>query len=242
MTPSSIQRIVTGDPALVFLKRGSQLARLQQRIIMTIQSEITAESGESAYSFASLPSQPSPGDISAYLKGVLGSVEASKLRQRDIQMMFQLFYCRYVDDFQTFLEHLLRDIAIFEPTLLCDVPIKKSAQNLPSPERIQRQRRKLSYMSIREISDALTSHFKIFTSLPTRTGVEQIYELRNLYVHNHGIADAHFLARFTGPRYIEGQPVELDHNFVGAAVNTLIVCCGDIRNRASSQFGISWEN
>lgn len=241
MTTSPVPRVITGDPAMVFLTRGSELSRLQQRIIATIQNEIAVESEEHTRSFESMAAPPSSEEMSSYVQKVLSNLETSRLRWRDIQVMLQLFFSRHIEDFETFLQHLLRDIATFEPSVLADVPIKKAAQKLPPAERFQRQLRKLSYLSISEITDAIDPYFELFPSPPTRKAIQQSYELRNLYVHNYGIADAHFLARFKDPRFIEGQPVELDPNFIAAAVNGLIVSCRDIQTRASSQFRIQWR-
>jgi hypothetical protein len=241
MTTTPVPRIITGDPAAVFLSRASELSRLQQRIIAMIQTEIAVESEEHSRSFESVAAQPSPESMSSYVQQVLSNLETSRLRWRDIQVMFQLFFCRHIEDFETFLQHLLRDIATFEPSVLADVPIKKTAQKLPPAERFQRQLRKLSYMSIREITDAVDPHFELFPSPSTRMGIQQSYELRNLYVHNYGIADAHFLARFKDSRFVEGQPVELDPNFIAAAMSGLIESCRDIRNRASPQFRLKWR-
>lgn len=241
MATNTAPRVVAGDPGYVFLTRASELARLQQRIISTIQTEVIVESEGHTRSFDTAIAQPSPEGIASYVQGVLGNLEASNLRMRDIQVMFQLFFSRYVDDFQTFLEHALRDIAVFEPSVLADVPIKKSAQTLPPSDRLQRQLRRLSYLSIREITEALNMHFDLFPAPSVRTRIEQIYELRNLYVHNYGIVDDHFLARFKDPTFVEGQAVELDPNFVEAAVLTLLDASRDIRTRAALQFRISWR-
>jgi len=105
--------------------------RLLDRIIANLPNDIQENGERVARAIEKYKANPLPDNISPFKKELMLRINASSQRFHDIQTTFQIFFCRHVDDFQTFLEHILRDIAQFEPSILDSVPIKKSARELP---------------------------------------------------------------------------------------------------------------
>jgi hypothetical protein len=234
-------RIIEGiPPGLEFVKRGEQLMRLQGRVLANIPEEIEADKEISLRLIKEFGDSSSVDCIDEFKAEFLSHLTISHHRMLDIQTMLQLFLCRHVDDFQTFLEHILRDIAQFEPSILDNIKIRKSAKHLSKEERRALQLRKLSYLSIREIREAIDPHFELFPNSSVRKEVERIFEIRNLYVHNYGIADRHFLSRHQDPRFIEGKLIDLDPIYLQMLVRVLLSSCTDIQSRTHFNFGILW--
>src|SRR5437764_8347336 len=85
-------------PALRFLYRGEQLQRLQQHVITNMTAEIERERSE----FLALEVTDSASAMKVAAKA-MATVAGGTERVSDVQLMLQLFFCRHVDNFQTFL-------------------------------------------------------------------------------------------------------------------------------------------
>lgn len=240
--PTPLSRAIKGVPGTTFTSRGQQLVRLLGHIIANLPNDIQENGEWVARAIEKYKANPLPDNIPSFKNELMLCINTSSQRFHDIQTTFQIFFCRHVDDFQTFLEHILRDIAQFEPSILDNVPIKKSVRELPIDELTSLKLRRLSYLSIREIREVVDPYFVLFPDTSTFHNIERIFALRNLYVHNYGIVDQHFLSRFRDSNFTEGQPVKFDHAFYLAHVQVLLAACTDIQIRAQQTFNICWQD
>ena len=104
---------VSSSPAIRFLQRGQQLLRLQAHILASMRRDTESKRDQ----FATLDIQI-PVDAATFLAILKPNLEKSNTRWIDIPLMLQLFLARLADNFQTFLDELLRSIFIRQPDLL----------------------------------------------------------------------------------------------------------------------------
>ena len=222
-------------PALRFLSRGQQLTRLQSRVAQHMYAEVDSEQKE----FVARPPITANTDVPAFVQDVLARVARGQERMTDIQLMFQMFYCRHVDNFQIFLEELARDISSAHEALLDAVKVKNAEKYTPEERRVHRLRR-LSFLSLRELTELFASsiQFKLFVDDAAFRTVEVLYDLRNLITHNYGIADQFFVDRNPSFGLREGQPFTFTLEFIQQSFNSLIQLSGDIQRRAQERFNL----
>src|SRR6478609_6236466 len=115
-------------PALRFLYRGEQLQRLQQYVIASMLTHVERERDE----FHALELTDSASAMKIAAKA-MSTVASANERISDVQLMLQLFFCRHVDNFQTFLEETLRAIYTTQPSLLKRAEQTTVAQVLTYP-------------------------------------------------------------------------------------------------------------
>lgn len=220
-------------PAIRFLSRGQQLARIQGRVVQHMMTDLDAEQAE----FSARPPVSVDTDMPAFVSDIQARVARGQERVSDIQLMFQMFFCRHVDNFQIFIEELARDISTVQPAVIDHVKIK-NPEKLPLDQRRAKRLRRLSFLSIRELSDLFESaiQFELFSSAQVSGAIEQLYDLRNLITHNYGFGDLLFVSRNPtfGPR--EGEQFEFATEFIGESFQTLIQLSGDIQTRAQTRF------
>jgi len=223
-------------PAIPFLERGQQLMRLQARVAQQMLADIESEQAR----FDQHLPITQLTDVKAFQRDVIANVTSGRERLADQQLMFQLFFCRHVDNFQIFLEELVRDIASVESTILEHVKLRKADTYTPE-ERRERRLQQISRMNLREFRELLVQSidFAIFTSADTAGVVGRFFDIRNLITHNNGIIDFMFAQRYPGHRQV-GEVFELDRPFIERAFTALIDASTDVQMRAQQRFRL-WQ-
>jgi hypothetical protein len=178
-------------------------------------------------------------DGPAFIDDVLARVARGQQRMSDVQLMFQMFYCRHVDNFQIFLEELSRDIALAHPKLPEGIKVKKAERLGPEELRLTRMRR-LSFLSPCELAALFVStvEFEVFPAEQELRNVERLYDLRNLVTHNYGVADHLFVSRNPASGLNEGQQFTFTVEFIREAFHALLQISADIQKRAQARFNL----
>ncbi len=220
-------------PVLRFLERGKQLMRVQERIVKQMIGVVETE--ESA--FRRPPTDPA--EVAAFIERVHAGLANSSDRFADIQLMFQLFYCRHVDNFQMFLEEVVRDIASVEPKVLDGVKVKKSEKYTVDELRELRLDR-IGFLGLGELCDLLgaTLAFNLFASGQEAEGLILIFNIRNLVIHKNGIADDFFVRRNPTAMLSIGDQFQFTPGFIQQSFETLNQASGNILNRAQERFNL----
>ncbi|HYI10942.1 MAG TPA: hypothetical protein VEK57_17935 [Thermoanaerobaculia bacterium] len=225
-------------PAFRFFDRGQQLMRLQGYVTAQLRIETENEHVK----FQSHPLITNKQEVPAYVEMVKAYLDKGCDREADIQLMFQMFFCRHADNFQIFLEEMVRDIAETQPELLEGVKIKGADKLDPAQRRAKRLDR-VSRLSLRELGELLSSTigFNLFTSTADAAIVERLFDIRNLITHNYGIADTMFLSRHPDFGLAEGEQLQFEPEDIGSAFQRLNEASGDIQKRAQARFGL-WSS
>lgn len=178
---------------------------------------------------------------------MLAGIGSSNDRWADVDLTLQLFYCRHVDNFQIFLEELLRAILGRQPGLL------KRGEPVPMSEilshttiesfiaaSIDRHIHRLAYKSIHDFSDTVKQQtgFEFFPSARLASDVDRIFALRNLITHNYGIVNQLFLSKYPDPKLVLGEPYPYTPEQIKAAWDTLMAAATDIESRARRKFKV----
>ena len=213
---------------------------------MRLQSYVTAQLriviDDEHAKFQSYPMISSKDDVPGFVEMVKTYLQKGSDRQADIQLMFQMFFCRHADNFQIFLEEMVRDIAETHPELLEGVKIK-SADKLDATQRRSKRLDRISRLSLRELGDLLSSTitFTLFRSPADAAIVERLFDIRNLITHNYEFAHAMFFSGHPDFGLAEGEQLQFGPEDIQAAFQRLIEASGDIQKRAQTRFKL-WRS
>ena len=238
--PSAVPR-GTDTPAIRFLNRGKQLNRIQQRVLTQMLSEVEAEQ-------SALPKEiNTPEEAQRLVAQVMSGLGSSHDRFSDVDLTLQLFYCRHVDNFQIFLEELLRTILTRQPGLLrrgepvpMDEVLSHTTMESFIETSIDRHIHRLAYKSIQEFSQIIKEQtgFAFFQNAKIGGQVEKIFALRNLITHNYGIVNQLYLAKYPDSKLTVGEPYPYTPEDIRDAWQVLVSASGDIEGRARPKFKI----
>ncbi|MGH7929182.1 MAG: hypothetical protein ACREQV_15450 [Candidatus Binatia bacterium] len=137
-------RYENNSPAMRFLNRGNELARLQRRVITQMMSDTQAEHEAVKGTTVSAGT-----DVKQFARDTMARLEKSKERVAEIELMFQIFFCRHIDNFHIFIEELIRDAARRDPALLKNIKLRKADAALPADDQLENRIEKLSRLSLR---------------------------------------------------------------------------------------------
>jgi hypothetical protein len=227
------------SPSKSFLARGQQLMRLQGHILSKMQSDVETER-------RTFPTEiQTTKDVDSLVAAVPPALARSEERWADIPLMLQLFHARHVDNFQSFLEELLRLILSAQPNLLkrADPVSMKDVLSHSTMEdfiqgAIDGKLHGWGYKSIRDLDKAVFefTEFKLFPKEKDALLVERLYDDRNLFTHNYGIVNQLYLRKHPDCKTPKGQPLKVDLSEIKAAWECLIKASGDIETRAKAKF------
>jgi hypothetical protein len=227
------------SPAMRFLTRSQQLTRLQSHILSKMQGDVETER-------KTLPAEiQTTKDVDLLVAALRPALERSGERWADIPLMLQLFHARHVDNFQSFLEELLRLILRTQPNRLkrddavptADVLSHSTMEGVLQTS-IDQKVHGWGYKSIRDLAKAVVEFtgFKLFPNERDALLVERLYDDRNLFTHNYGIVNQRYLRKHPDCKTLEGQPLAFDLPEIKAAWEYLIKASADIETRATATF------
>lgn len=165
----------------------------------------------------------------------------------DIQLMLQLFFCRHIDNFQSFLEETLRAIYTAQPGLLKrsdPVPVGQvlahSTMESFTEELIEHRIQKLSYKSFRDLSSLIKEELKfpLVNGEKELAAIDLAFGVRNLVTHNYGAVNRLFLGKFPDAGVQLGQPYPVLPERIAADMKLLGEKASDIERRAVQKFKI----
>lgn len=166
------------------------------------------------------------------------------------QVFFEMFLCRTVDNFLTYLSDLLSLIFETNPDVLTrtqeTVPIQtvfqhSSLDDLRS-EIVERRIMNLSYRGMKELQTYLAEptqlNFKIFTTKEGLQFASYVIQIRNIIVHNRGVINRAFLYRIPKEwrSHKVGDKISLSGESMDVVHNFFISATSDIDERASKKF------
>ena len=226
------------SPAVRLLKRSNQLMSLHGQIAKQMLTDTEAEQRDVQNTVISRAM-----DEKKFVRETMARIEKSRGRFADVELWFQLIFCRHVDNFQIFLEELVSDAIRTDPSLVENIKLRKADDTLPAEERLERRLRKLAFMSLTELADTLRSEmrFELFESGAIAARLAFLYDVRNLITHRYGIVDQHFLKRYSDRGFVLGTMVPLKTDFIRDAFIDLSKAATDIQMRALNHFGLKYE-
>jgi hypothetical protein len=231
-------RYLNDSPAMRCLDRGTQLMRLQARIIEPMMADMSAEQEEIKGTVISADT-----NMKQFVRDTMARLTKSHARWEDIDLMFQLFFCRYIDNFQIFIDEVIGDAVRRDPRLVEGVKLRKAYENLPADEQLERRVRKMSFMGLAELVEVLGTlmDFQLFATPELAVRVTYLYDVRNLITHNYGLVDGHFLQKHPSCGVDLGATFPLRPEFVKSAFEDLIKASADIQGRACKRFGLFYQ-
>ena len=212
--------------------------RLQGRIIGPMMADTNAEHEEIKATVISADT-----DMKQFVRDTMTRMKKSHERWEDIALMFQLFFCRYIDNFQIFLEELVGDAVRSDPRLADGIKLGKAEDGLSADEKLERRLQKVSFMSLSKLTETLATvmNFSLFATRELSERVAYLYDVRNLITHSYGVVDRHFLRRHPTCGVELGATFPLQLEVIREAFDDLIQASGDIQKRAQERFGLFYE-
>ncbi len=233
---------VENSPARRFLERGQQLLRLQDRILKHVQQELQ----EGRRDVEAMNWRPETmDDLAKIVEFSAADSERSTARWADIGLMLQLFLARYVDNFQSFVDELLRDIYRAKPEILKGSEAAVSMKDVLShasieallETAIERRVRNLGYKSLADLESSIATELDGFRLFPRdKSFIARLFDIRNLITHNYGIVNEWFARRYPEPKLTVGQAYPLGPAEIQRAWATLVAATTDIELRARQKF------
>jgi hypothetical protein len=160
-------------------------------------------------------------------------------------LVAEMVLARSVDDFLTYISHLMKLLFQLKPEILQDAVQVRLADILKFPERdsviqyaIDDYVRKLSYQSLSELYRDLKNRtaFQLFTSEAQLKAAMEAVAIRNVLVHNNGIVDSRLSDLVPRYRGHEGHRIT-DFNAISFR-NQLILAVIDIDQRAQRKWSL----
>lgn len=205
---------------------------------------MVAEGERERGEFSALTVTDSPSAMTA--AGTAMSVVASGIeRVSDIRLMLQLFFCRHVDNFQIFLEEMLRAIYLKQPGLLKrsePIAVEKVLVHETMDAFVDdlRENRilKIAYKSVSVLASIVKEDmkFELFPDRRTAQDVALAFDVRNLVTHNYGIMNKIFLSKHADSDLALNEPYPVLPERIADAVRVLIAAARDIETRANRKF------
>ena len=229
---------VNNSPAIRFIDRGDHLMRLQGRVVKPMLAEMTSEHEKIKNTAISAQT-----NAKQFVRETMDRMKKSRERWEDVDLMFHLFFCRFVDNFQIFLEELIADVARHNPQLVEGIRLRKADETLAPDQKLEKRLRKLSFMSLSELEETLADlmDFALFETPDSAARVAHLYDVRNLVIHNYGVVDRHFLTRYPDCTVAPGTTLRLSDDFIHQSFDELIKASGSIQMRTTEKFGLTYQ-
>lgn len=177
----------------------------------------------------------------------LGSGGSERDLARHAPFLFEMLFCRAIDNYLTYISELLALIYTTRPEMLRSketVTIEDVLQCSSMEEFIARQTEQkvldLSYKGIRKLDEYLQKRMKfcLFVTADDLEVAARIMEKRNLVVHNRGSVNRKFLKMVPNSSKQLGQKIEILSTELKDELDFLMRSVVDLDNRAVKQFGI----
>jgi hypothetical protein len=169
--------------------------------------------------------------------------KAVALLAEDAELIAEMVLTRSVDDFLTYISHLMKLLFSQKPEILQEIVQVKLTDILRLPDKdsviqyaVDDYVRKLSYRSLSELYRDLKDRtsFRLFTSDASLNTAMEAVAIRNVLVHNNGIIDSRLADLVPRYRAHEGHRAA-DFNAVSFR-NELILAVIDIDHRARNKW------
>jgi hypothetical protein len=233
-------------PALRFFARGQQLQRLQEHVLASMMNQLDQD--YTAFKHVDVT------DSATAVKAAglaMHSVARGQERFADIQLMLQLFFCRHVDNFQSFIEETLRATFAAQPGLLKRNDVVTAAQVLVHStiqsfvqELAEQRIQKLAYKGFRDLVSVVKEELKfpLVKDEKELAELDLAFGIRNLVTHNYGVVNRIFLSKFPAVVVPLEEPYPVDAQKIAANVKLLIEKARDIESRAVQKFKINYTS
>ena len=166
---------------------------------------------------------------------------------RHMRLIFQMMFCRSVDNYLAYISELLALIFRVRPetprsneTIRLDEILRYATMEQLIDELADRKVNDLSYQGMRELLKYLLDRlgFELYAEESARRQSIRIVEVRNLIVHNRGIVNRVFQSRLPDSKEALGQSLDLDVDTVFSDMYFLAASAFDIDAHAANKFGL----
>jgi hypothetical protein len=182
-----------------------------------------------------------------YLGDEIGKMDskAQVLFVGQFPFIFELAYCRSIDNFLTYISELLTVVFENRPEMLksSDVVTVEEIFSYSTREEllsalIEKKVLSLSFKGMKELNDYLrkTVGFELFLEADLLQHAAVLIEKRNLAIHNRCVVNRRYLERVTGSPLKLGDSIEFPNTQVLADITFLAEAVGSIEKRAIDKF------
>ena len=219
------------------LDRGVHVMRLQDRVLKAMMNDTQGEYDE-IQNTAITPAT----NMKHFVRDTMNRLEKSRARFADIELMLQIFFCRYYDYFEIFVEDLLGDIVRRDASLLDGIRLRNVDDSLSSAEKLERRMEKVARLPLGQIVDTIAEQmsFDLMTD-SVKARLVFFSDVRNLLTHRSGIVDRHFLQRHPSCGLEIGDTFVVTMEFTRDALADMTKAAADIQARATAHFNYRYE-
>jgi hypothetical protein len=158
----------------------------------------------------------------------------------------EMFFCRSIDSFLTYVSDLLRAVLHAKPDILSGTEKIRTERLLKAKsieelvaEVIEEQVSSLSYAGFRELSGWLEKRGIALCSVEAdKDRLSDAIAMRNVFIHNRGRVDSRFLAVARTGQYMVGQQLVVEFEQVTELIYLLATTAVYADGRAAQKFGI----
>ncbi len=212
--------------------------RLQDRVLAQMRKDTESEHDEVRKVVISRETDPKQ-----FVRETMARLEKSRVRFADIELMFQIFFCRYYDNFELFLEELMTDIARRDPKVVDGIRLRKADDILAEEEKFEKRLEKIARLPLGQLIETISDEmsFKLFVDHDLSGRIRYSSDVRNLLTHRYGIVDRHFFERHPAAGLTVGTRFVVTMEFIRDALLDMSSAAADIQKRAQSHFGLHYE-
>jgi hypothetical protein len=220
------------------LERDSQIMRLQDRVLKQMMKDTEREHEDVKNTVISRET-----NMKQFVRETMARIDESNARFADIELMFQIFFCRYYDNFEIFLEELLADIGRRQPALLDWVKLRKADDGLSDGEKLERRIEKVARLPLAALVETVAEEMSL-DLIPDDQVKQRLIlfsDVRNLLTHRNGRADRHFLEKHPTCSLQPGDAFPVTMEFTRDALGVMSKAATIIQARATAHFKHRYE-
>lgn len=167
--------------------------------------------------------------------------------KKNRHFFFQLFLCKAVDNYLSYISELIGLIFIEKPetlkskeTVKLDFILNHNNFNELVKEIAEVKINELSYKGLNELDDYLKDkiNFPLFNDSLYKTKAIEVVEIRNIFIHNRGTVNKVFLNRVKSKKYKIGQSIMLEED-LAIKISELENHVRDLDKRAIKKFKLT---
>lgn len=173
---------------------------------------------------------------------------ATEQLDQHIELVWELILCRSVDDFLLYISDVIANVFRDRPETLKSartVRIDRILDHATMEDLVvalaDKRVAELAYLGMRDLAKELRDElaFDLFPASDDLSKAIKLIEIRNLFIHNGGVVNQHFLSRVHSIHALAGERIHLGEFDIADSLTFLADAASTVDIRAIEKFGLS---
>lgn len=172
---------------------------------------------------------------------------ATKFLRKQRLALLQMYHCRVVDNFTTYLADIIREALAARPEMLrsgeqirLDYALSFGSIQDLREDLIDRKVGDLGYLGFASLCDWIRDHMglKLVEDDDTMAAIIEILETRNVIVHNRGVVGEKYLRTVSTPKFKEGEVRRIEVDDYASCCHMIAGCVKKIDAAMAAKYGL----